>query len=256
VLRKFLENATRTTVFRRSLPADLGGAPLYTSGSAGLRYLLRSMESVDPVLCSLAQEFVEPGHVVWDVGANVGLFAFAAAHLAGESGQVCAFDADIWLVQLLRRSALIQPSTSAPVRVIPAAIANACDLRTFNIASRSRASNFLQGYGHTQTGGIAEQQTVVSLSIDWLAERLSLPDVIKIDVEGAELEVIRGGLGLLTSKKPVVLCEVGANSSREITECFKSIGYRLYDGERPLAERRELTEAPWSTIAIHNGATS
>jgi hypothetical protein len=94
-------------------------------------------------------------------------------------------------------------------------------------------------------------QTVVALSIDWLAEKLPLPDLIKIDVEGAELEVIRGGLELLKSKKPVVLCEVGADSSLEVTECFKSIGYTLYDGESPLRERRELAAAPWSTIAIH-----
>ena len=190
VLRKFLERATRTTMFRRSLPADLGGVPIFTSGSAGLRYLIRSMKSVDPVLCSLAREFVKRGHVVWDIGANVGLFAFAAAHLAGSSGEVYAFDADMWLVQLLRRSALIQPSTSAPVRIIPAAIADACDLRTFNIASRSRASNFLQGYGQTQTGGITEQQTVVSLSLDWLAERLSLPDVITVSYTHLTLPTI------------------------------------------------------------------
>jgi FkbM family methyltransferase len=208
------------------------------------------MESVDPVLCGLAREFVHRGHVVWDVGANVGLFSFAAAHLAGATGKIFAFDADTWLVQLLRRSAAIQPSTSAPVQIVPGAIADSCDLRTFNIAIRSRAANFLQGYGTTQTGGIAEQQTVISVSMDWLSERLPSPNVIKIDVEGAELEVLCGGIGLLRNRRPVVLCEVLPESSREVTNLFKSIGYRIYDGEVLPAERRELIIAPYSTVAI------
>jgi FkbM family methyltransferase len=208
------------------------------------------MNSVDPALCRLAREFVQKRHVIWDVGANVGLFSFAAAHLAGETGKIFAFDADTWLVQLLRRSASIQPSTSAPVQIVPVAVANSCDLRTFNIASRSRSSNFLQGYGQSQTGGIAEQQTVISVSIDWLSERLPPPDVIKIDVEGAELEVLRGGVGLLRNKSPVVLCEVCSESSREVTDLLKSIGYKIYDGEVPPTDRHELVSAPWSTVAI------
>lgn len=208
------------------------------------------MESVDPVLCGLAREFVRPGHVVWDVGSNIGLFTFAAAHLAGEAGQVFAFEADVWLVQLLRRSASIQPSTSASVRIIPVAVADSCDVRTFNIAARSRASSALAGYGNSQTGGIAEQQSVISVSVDWLAGKLPLPDVIKIDVEGAELEVLVGALGLLRTKGPIILCEVCEERSPEVTVLLKNVGYRIYDGEVSASDRPEVAVAPWSTIAI------
>jgi FkbM family methyltransferase len=249
-IRSLVERATRRAYFRRSLPKSLGGAQFYASASGGLKYLFRPIESVDPGLCRLAREFVKQGHVVWDVGANVGLFSFAAAHLAGEAGKVFSFDADTWLVQLLRRSASIQPSTSASVQIVPAAVAESCDVRTFNIAVRSRAANSLQGYGQSQTGGIAEQQTVISVSIDWLSERLPPPDVVKIDVEGAELEVLRGGIELLRSRYPVILCEVSAQSSSEVTSLLKGIGYRIFDGEAIAADRHELTTAPWNTVAI------
>jgi FkbM family methyltransferase len=208
------------------------------------------MEFVDPALCRLATEFVHPGHVVWDIGANVGLFSFAAAHLAGAAGKVFAFDADTWLVQLLRQSASIQTSTSAPVQIIPAAVGASCDLRTFNIAVRSRASNALQGYGQSQTGGIAEQQAVVCVSLDWLAERLPAPNVIKIDVEAAELEVLSGGINLLRSEGPIVICEVCSETSREVSNLLKGIGYKLYDGDAAPSARRELDSAPWNTVAI------
>lgn len=245
-----LETVTRKSSFRRALPTQVGGASIYVSGSAGLKYLFRPMKSIDPDLCELAREYVTRGHVVWDVGANVGLFSFASAHLAGTAGKVFAFEPDVWLVQLLRRSASIQPSSSSPVQIVPAAVAGSCDMRTFNIAVRSRATNSLAGYGHGQTGGIAEQQTVLTVSLDWLAERLPLPDVVKIDVEGAELEVLSGALGLLRKKSPVILCEVCAERSSEVTDLLKGAGYRIYDGEGRPQKRREVASAPWSTVAI------
>jgi FkbM family methyltransferase len=251
MLRSFLERSTRRSSFRRALPAVLGGGPIYVSGSAGLKYLFKPMESIDPSLCGLAREFVASGHTVWDVGANIGLFAFVSAHLAGGSGKVFAFEPDVWLVQLLRRSASIQPSSSAAVQIIPAAIAKTSDLRTFNIALRSRATNSLAGYGH-HTGGIAEQQTVVTVSLDWLAERLPLPDVVKIDVEGAELSVLSGAVGLLKEKGPVVLCEVSGDRSREVADLLKGAGYRIYDGSSIAGQRQELASAPWNTVAIRS----
>jgi FkbM family methyltransferase len=250
MLRTLVEKAARRSAFRRALPPQVGGARIYVSGSAGLKYLFRPMHSVDPTLCGLAQEFIRVGHVVWDVGANIGLFAFSAAHLAGSGGQVFAIEADPWLAQLLRRSAAIQPGHSAAVRVVPAAVADAVDLRVFNIAVRSRAANALAGYGSTQSGGAAEQQTVLSVSLDWLAERLPDPDVLEIDVEGAELEVFQGARELLERKGPVIICEVCAERSQEVTGFLRGLGYKIYDGDVPAGRRIEVGAAPWTTVAV------
>ena len=250
VMRNALERAFRNVTFPRRLPADLGGAPIYVSGSAGLKYLFRSMDAIDPVLCGMATEFVRPNHVVWDVGANIGLFTFASAYIAGSKGQIYAFEADPWLVQLLQRSAAIQPSACAPIRIVPAAVANSCDIRTFNIARRSRASNSLAELGQGQTGGIKERQTVVSLSLDWLSQRLPAPDVLKIDVEGAELEVLTGAKGMLRDKKPIIMCEVCESTCVQVSEILSSLGYTLYDADAAPENRVRLDRAPWNTLAF------
>ena len=223
---------------------------MFVSGSAGLKYLARPMDRIDPSLCALAAEFAKPGNVVWDVGANVGLFTFSAAHHAGPEGRVIAFEPDSWLVQLLRRSVSVQPSSSSPVDVVPVAVAHECDLRTFNLSSRSRATNALSGYGSTDAGGIRETQTVPVVSLDWCAKRRPLPDVIKIDVEGAELEVLTGARDLLQIRRPVILCEVSRRNSPEVTALLKDRGYRLYNADLAPQSRTELAEAPWSTLAV------
>ncbi|MCC6212789.1 MAG: FkbM family methyltransferase [Burkholderiales bacterium] len=250
MLRARIEQWTRSLSFRRRMPAAAGGGPIVVSPSCGLRFLFRSMERADPKLVALAAECVRPGHTVWDVGANLGLFAFAAAHRAGPGGRVFALEPDAWLVQLLRRSCALQPPASAPVQIVPAAVAAAVDLRTFNIAARSRATSFLEGYGSSQAGGVAERHTVVSVSLDWLAERLPLPDVLKIDVERAEVEVFEGARGLLARKRPVVICEVSEENAAAVAAFLKERNYRVFDGECPISERKELDAAPWSTVAF------
>lgn len=250
MIRKAAEKLTRGLRFPRKLPKEFGSNPIWVSPSAGLRYLLRPLAEIDPMLFRLAKEFVKAGDVVWDIGANVGLFTFSAASLAGKNGLVVALEPDTWLVQLLRRSARLQSGESAVVRVVPAAVAQSVDLRTFHIASRSRAANFLNGYGSTQTGGSAEEQIVITVSLDWLAERFPLPNVLKIDVEGAELEVLQGAESLLTKTRPTLLCEVSPEASPAVTKFLLGHGYRLYDGEVQDHQRRELEIAPWITVAI------
>lgn len=250
MLRPWVESATRQTSFRRHLPAEFGGAPIRVSPGAGLRYLFRPMSAIDAPLFELIRGFVRRGQTVWDVGANLGLFAFAAAHRAGSSGCVIALEPDAWLLQLLRRSETLQPESSAPVQIVPAAVASSCGLRTFNIARRSRATNFLSGYGSTQTGGVSERHTVVTVTLDWLAQRLPRPDLIKIDVEGAELEVLQGAREVLRSARPVLLCEVCAEQSAAVTALLHELGYRIYDGDVAAADRKRLDAAPWNTVAL------
>jgi FkbM family methyltransferase len=250
VLRRMTENLTRDWVVRRRLPSDFARVPIHVSPSAGLRYLFRPMDAVDPVLLNLVKEFVEPGSVVWDVGANVGLFSFAAASLAGPEGRVVALEPDAWLVQLLRRSASRQPPGSASVQVVPTAIASSLSVRTLCLASRSRAANYLAEFGTIQTGGSREEQSVIAVTLDWLLESFPAPSVVKIDVEGAELEVLDGARRLFETARPVILCEVIPDSSAAVTEFLSSYDYRIYDGEVSSPRREALKNAPWSTIAL------
>jgi hypothetical protein len=102
----------------------------------------------------------------------------------------------------------------------------------------------------TQTGGVREQQTVVSVKLDWLAERIPAPTLLKIDVEGAEREVLEGAERLLQSARPFVLCEVAGEAASETAAIFRRNEYVVCDGALTPTHRVRLDDAPWSTIAI------
>lgn len=249
-IRSLIEKASRSLSFRRKLPKEFSSVPIVVSPSAGLKYLFKPMSKVDPTLFRCVREIVRPGDVVWDIGANIGLFAFAAASISGSTGSVVAFEPDVWLVQLLRRSQTLQPPSSARIMVVPIAVASQVALRQFEIAVRSRASNALAGYGHSQTGGVAEVQMVPAFNLDWLLSGLPEPAVIKCDVEDAELEVFRDQVKIFSEIRPIVLCEVGEQSSAEITHLLLEHDYALFDGEISLIGASEIPRATWNTVAV------
>jgi FkbM family methyltransferase len=232
------------------MPEAFGRCPIVVSPSAGLKYLVKPMHRTDDALLRNAAELVDPGQTVWDIGANIGLFTIAAAFRVRAAGKVLALEPDTWLVQLLRRSAAVQPPASGEITIVPAAVASEVSLRNFSIASRARATNALSGFGGSQMGGVAERQKVVCVSLDWLLAQTSAPDLVKIDVEGAELEVLNGARDLLSSVRPTILCEVSEPNVADVTARLTQAGYVLFDGDRTGANSRPIDRACWNTLAM------
>ena len=250
MIRSTLERASRRVVLKRRLPEHYGGCRMYVTPDAGLRYWRSNFENIDRFLLQRAVELTRRGAVIWDVGANVGLFSFAAAGLAGPQGKVFAIEPDVEMVKLLRRSAHSNNGSTAPVEVLPVAVSDHVGIERFLIAVRSRSANFLEGHGTTQTGGVRERQSVMSVTLDWLAERLPAPDVLKIDAEAAEARILSAAHELLSKHRPVILAEVSADSVPRVTEILKEHNYQILDAATEPIKRKPLDEAPWDTLAV------
>ena len=232
MIRSVVAHLSKDLVFKRHLPQEFGRSPILVSPAAALRYWHRDLTRVDPFLFSMVRELVCPGCVVWDIGANVGLFSFAAAKLARS---VIAIEPDMWLVNLLHRSIELN---RLPVTVVPAAVSDCCGTTQLRVASRSRASNSLHGSG--------EAQSVVSITLDSLLEHYPAPDVLKIDVEGGECEVLRGATAVL-EHSPVIWCEV-TRKHEETSQLLNQSGYEIYSARA--VDRKPLRKACYDTLAI------
>ena len=220
---------------------------IYASSEGGLRYLRPNLKNIDSALLGLTLELVRPGRVVWDIGANIGLFTFAAAAATGPEGQVLAVEPDGTLVELLRRSAGINKDCAA-VDILPAAVAHELGVARFHIGRRNRSTSHLDGFGTTQTGGIRMTELVPTVTLDWLARYFRPPDVIKIDVEAAEVGVLAGGENVL-GKLPTVICEVARENSAAVGKLLVGHGYTLFDGDCPEGLRVPVSHAPPNTLA-------
>jgi FkbM family methyltransferase len=249
LIRSLLERLSRGRVVRRRLPAAHGGHALYVSPDAAMKLWQRDLGAVDPFLLKMAADLVRPGMTVWDVGANVGLFAFASAFAAGPSGRVLAVEADPWLAGLLERSARTAPPPYARVEVLSAAASDAPGTVELCIAKRGRAGNHLKAVaGSTQTGGTREVRQVTAVTLDGLLARSPAPQVVKIDTEGAELLCLRGGGRLLREIRPLLLCEVAEENASAVGDLLRDHGYSMFDANSP--GREPLDRPAWNTLAL------
>lgn len=245
-IRRVLEDASHRFVFRRRLPRPFNDVRLYATTEGGLRYLRPSLRGVDPTLLHLVDRYVTSGASVWDVGANLGLFSLSAAWAVGPSGTVLAVEADAWMATLLRRSINLN-NWSDRVELLSAASANSFGIGTFEIAKRSRATSHLEGFGSTQTGGTRERQVVPLVPLDALLVGRRPPDILKIDVEGAEAMVLEGAAHVLESQ-PLIILEVAEEASSRVQSILEPHRYEFFDGERLEAGR--ITSLAYTTVAV------
>lgn len=148
-------------------------------------------------------EYVRPGSVVYDIGAHAGFFSLLAGRAAGPTGLVLAFEPLPANVQRLADN--LAANAAKNVKFMPIAIADEDGEAPFDEHASS-----LEG----ALGGAAGGLTVNVRSIDSLArEDVPPPDVIKIDVEGAEGRVLRGARETLQNHRPIVLVEVHSDEA-------------------------------------------
>lgn len=156
--------------------------------------------------------FVRRGDTTLDIGANVGAHTVFLSNLVGARGRVIAFEPLpgnlLTLEDTIRRRARYSNIT-----VVPAAIggSGSKDLTaTMKIPGEdlTQASLAVQKAGSWERTAYTEVDVpLVTLDKSPEVQRLSQVDLVKIDVEGAELDVLRGGSRTLARHLPLIYCE-------------------------------------------------
>lgn len=250
-IRSIAESISRNFVFERSFSERFNNARMFVSPEGGLRYWRPNLEKTDPILLDAVENLVKPGSVVWDIGANVGLFSLAAAARAGRSGLVLSIDADEWLTALVRRSISLNATSLAPIHQLTAAVSDAPGFARFHITKRARATSHLEGCGASPGLQSREVRVVRTVTLDGLAASFPLPHVMKVDVEGAESLVLTGGKRMLAEAKPTLFIEVGERSSATVTKTLvDELGYHLFDVSHGFNRPSHVQSAVWNTLAI------
>lgn len=254
MLRSMAEIVSRRVVLKRRLPPSFSGTPFFVTPGSALSYWNRDLSKAHSILLGIARRYISEGQVVWDIGANVGVFAFAASSIVGPSGRILCVEPDAWLVRLLQKSAMLGENGKLPVDILPAAVTDQLDIVRLNIAKRGRATNYISGsLGSSQTGGVRDTQLVPAVSLDWILDRYPRPNFVKIDVEGSEYKVLSGASRLLSEVKPVIFCEVASELSEGVASIFRQHGYGLYDVDSEMKISANSPCATWNTIACPPG---
>ncbi|MBE9554564.1 MAG: FkbM family methyltransferase [Proteobacteria bacterium] len=175
-----------------------------------------------------------PDNVLFDIGANVGAFTLAAAsRLPG--GEVHAFEP--WPTHLERLSANIRLNGFANIRVNPFALGKEAHTAILHIIDpvNTGMATLYPGENGPNSPSIKQSQISCQVLDDYVREQdLTRIDMMKIDVEGAELNVLEGGSETLACFRPKLLMELNpshlarAGASVEcLFELLRRYGYSI-----------------------------
>lgn len=239
-LRAFLDRFENTLVSEVRLRVEeFDGEFLLGPKSHLLRRVL-AFGAYEPELAQLFTSHIAPNRDVIDVGANVGFFTNLAARKL-KTGRVLAIEPTAAAHDMLTRNIAHNGIVERVIAWRGVAAAEAGEL-TLNVVEGREEYSSLGGIVHPSVEGEAlTSETVQAQPIDALvAEHDLRPAVIKIDVEGAELDVLLGAQETLKAHRPVVISEMSApllklagTSPAAIIQLFDDLNYEVRDPNNP-----------------------
>jgi len=177
--------------------------------------------------------FLHPGMVFLDVGAHHGLYTVVAAKKLDKQGRVVAFEPsprEYWRLRLH-----LHLNRLKAVRAEAYAVSSQNGTKTFYAVREDTTMNSLR---RPEIHGALEEIVVETISLDQHCRHHEIDrvDLVKIDTEGAEIEVLEGARGILSSCRPFIICEVldqvtraWGYDAREIVSWLAHCGYAWFD---------------------------
>lgn len=177
----------------------------------------------------ILEELLWPGMTFYDVGGGIGFYSLLAARLGA---RVFAFEPDLQNAESIRLNAE-RNALENQVQIIPKAVFS------YSGEIGLEPADCRQGHGcaHVRIDGKMDEgaRFVDCTTLDDFIRENPAPDLVKIDVEGAESEVLKGADNLFRTVRPQLVCEVHDASNAEFACAWlraRGYGLRWLDNER------------------------
>jgi FkbM family methyltransferase len=184
------------------------------------------------------QKLVKSGDVVFDIGANIGAHTLGLARSVGPAGRVFAFEPASFAFAKLKDNLALNPELEArthPRQILLAAEPSGLAQQQIYASWPLTENNSV----HPKHRG--RLSATLGASVDTLdhfvaCEGIDRVNLIKMDVDGEELQVLRGGLGILKEFQPLLVMEISPyvhaehnNSFGTFVALLRESGYSLLD---------------------------
>ena len=181
------------------------------------------------------QKFLKPGMAFFDIGANQGFYTLLAAKKVGPQGKIFAFEPVPREFRNLKWNIFINGLKNVKIEAQALGCQNGFTNMFYCLNGKGSYSSL-----QPPSEKIKARRKVIKVSITSLDRYiqhnniLSI-DFIKIDVEGGELDVLKGGINVLSKSRPVLMCEVSDKrteqwgySASEICDFVKKYKYQWF----------------------------
>jgi len=212
----------------------------FNVGQSNAGFLLGTAE---PSVQFALRTLIQPGMTVYDVGANVGFLSVIAARFVGPSGCVICFEPLPDNVLQIEHN--IRLNDFKQIRIRREALSDENGEASFLISAETTWGK-LASVSSTVAKQVGEIKVPVRRLDSMIAGgELPLPDLIKIDVEGAEVAVLKGARESLNKARPIMLIELhGTNEGVNVE--LNELNYLT----AVLGSAASIVEAPWDAYVV------
>jgi FkbM family methyltransferase len=200
-------------------------------------------------------KILKNGDVVIELGGHIGYLSVIFAKHVGTTGRVIVFEPGLDNLKYIRQNV----SGYSQVEIVEIAASDQVGTATFYEESLTGQNNSLiQDYDVLKTNvnrsGVECKITsreVPTTTLDQLVvDRKLVPNLVKIDIEGAELLALKGAFEVLKNIRPILMVEI-TNRTSEVVELFRSHNYRLFpEISAELTRDDTIPERLWNTFAV------
>lgn len=216
VVRKFYPYGALRKVHR----GPLSGFKFYVSPSVGFTYAM----GIESMNWEFLGEKIKPGMLVYDIGANRGQMGLFFSKYVGSNGKVFCFEPMENLVTELKNNLAVNQVKN--VQVYPYALSSHNGKAVFQYAEDKSTQGKLENVENTYVTENTRSVEVQTMTLDsFITDDNNLPDILKIDVEGAAGEVFKGATNLLDHKPKIYLELHGPDEQKAVGEYLVPRGY-------------------------------
>lgn len=216
-------------------PNDLVQATIMTRG----RY--------EPITLDSISRYLKKGGVFVDVGAHIGYHSLKAAQIVGSQGRVLAIEPNPETLPVLRKN--ITANYGDIVTVVPVACSDSeTTLEFFSASQTNSGASSISRANAEHFGNTRASYRVQARRLDAIIQENNIlqVDVVKIDVEGAELLVLKGAQQTLDRFHPVICIELMENQLNNmgttISEIIEWLQLRGYTEKKSIRSENYNTE--------------
>lgn len=223
-IRSFAKSCAVLILGRKTRPRTIvrglaSGYRICVSPTENLGYLLGTYE---PHLQRAIRQYVAAGDTVYDIGANIGYVSLSLAKRVGSSGRVVAFEPFPRNADLLRRN--IEDNGLTNVQLLEVAASDSCGEAVIRIAENHATASLVWHRSNPSALELVIKKVVIDDLVE--AGTISEPKFVKIDVEGAEGQVLQGMRPTVAKAAPVLFIESSDAGRETVWYLLSELGYR------------------------------
>ena len=181
----------------------------------------------EPQVIQAVCDFVRPGMVIYDVGANIGYMTLVFSRSVGRDGQVFAFEPLPDNIERIQEHIKLN-SLQHIISVIPKAVSDRIGKQMFLIHELNAMGKLSDSSGRNTVYRNEIEVNTLCLDSFVFEEGNPVPDLIKIDIEGGGIKALPGMSRILKKNRPIILMELhGPEEAKIAWNCLKQCGYEI-----------------------------